>query len=250
MSAAVSGDYVAGVLRDMYGGGALPRAATQLLRDHSKARSSSAPPARSWSASVSENRPGRKRVDLKVPRVGRGRGAGSEVQALPPRMPGRRSHAAIVKETSNYVRLDERPQQLGRDNDAERQWLADQRYFGAAMGRRAASEAPASARRVSFESVPSGAEPAPRRAGLDGEQERLAAEIVAGVRERQRELDGVERDLASYAARAEEPGVGYERRAAARKQLDSANKVRLELRNAISRDVADLGTLMDCTQCG
>ncbi|CAK0864837.1 unnamed protein product, partial [Prorocentrum cordatum] len=90
MSAAAQGDYVAGVLRDMYGGGALPRAATQLLRDRCKARrAGAAAQDASGAAAARRDRPG-------------------DGELLPPR------RAAP---------------QLGRDNDAERQWLADRRYI-------------------------------------------------------------------------------------------------------------------------
>ncbi|CAK0864838.1 unnamed protein product, partial [Prorocentrum cordatum] len=132
MSAAAQGDYVAGVLRDMYGGGALPRAATQLLRDRCKARSSSAPPARTWSNSASEGRAERRRGRKPRRPAGAPRGA----------RPGLRGAGAAAQDASGAAAARrDRPgdgellpprraaPQLGRDNDAERQWLADRRYI-------------------------------------------------------------------------------------------------------------------------
>lgn len=251
-----SGGYAATVLREMYGG-SLPRAATQLLRDHAKIRSSSAPPTRServWSTGLADRKPTR-RVDLRVPRVGQGK---QESLARPPKLPttGRKPLSHILLETSNYERELEIPFVHGRDcSEGEKRKLQNQYAynFGTALPTTGVSDAAAAAlaarqprRRVSFEcgSLPASREVSPRKSGLPPAQEKIAVEIVEGVRERQRELAGIDESLAGLVKRSEMPTESRQR-TAVRKEMVAASKRRLELKNAIQSDMQDLDKLFD-----
>lgn len=273
----VQGGYAASVMREMYGG-SLPRAATQLLRDHAAAsarRSTSAPPStKVFSTSLNE-RPVQRRKGFErtaavgceglVPKVGPGaaKALAESACAKPPRIPvSRRTLGQILQETSNY-KCPEAVSTHGRDTAAEKKLLQDRSEFsiggahvlpGAAIP--TASGAPVyldrrveRRKRVSFSgSLPPSREGSPRngtRPGMSSEMERMAGEIVQGVRERQRELDGVETSLVGLAQCAEAPTEATERRRVVRKEMASASQRRLELKSAINRDIKDLETLMD-----
>mmetsp|Transcript_40349 Transcript_40349/g.72680 ORF Transcript_40349/g.72680 Transcript_40349/m.72680 type:complete len:269 (-) Transcript_40349:55-861(-) len=268
MAANGGGGYAAGVLREMYGN-SLPRAAQQLLQDHAKSRSSSEPPLRAkvFSTAMFEHRASKK-VDLKVPRVGQRKTQDTEGVAKPPKMPTRRPLAQILLETSNYERQLEPPPLRGRDcGDAEKWRLQDQYSFGFGSALPTTSVPPgmpapsasspsrakgrslslqrSGARRVSFD----GREAAELKTGLTNEQESLATDIIHGVRDRQRELDTVEQALADLTTRSEARGEGGAR-SLIRKEMIGASKRRLEIRNAIQRDVQDLEKLFDCSPEG
>lgn len=261
MAGSGSGGYAARVMKEMYGG-SLPRAATQLLRDHARIRSSSAP-ARStdkvWATGMGERGKARQ-IDLRVPRVGQKK---EEGLARPPKLPttGRRGLSHILKETSNYEREQERPVVHGRDcSDAEKQRLQNQYAFdfGSALPTTGISGAVAASleaseldrrrrqRGVSFSpDCARGQSPLmPPTSGLSAEQERIAVDIVEGVRARQRELDGVDQSLAGFVQRTETRGEAA-LRPNLRKEMVGASKKRLELKNAISRDMQDLDKLFD-----
>jgi len=87
--------------------------------------------------------------------------------------------------------------------------------------------------------------PRPRRPSLAQEQEKMAAELVDDVRERQRELDCLEEAMAGGAIKAEAPGGGVDARRRLLKEMAGQSKRRLELKNAIARDMGDLEKLMD-----
>eukprot|EP00931_Biecheleriopsis_adriatica_P117760 TRINITY_DN93245_c0_g1_i1.p1 TRINITY_DN93245_c0_g1~~TRINITY_DN93245_c0_g1_i1.p1 ORF type:complete len:272 (-),score=59.35 TRINITY_DN93245_c0_g1_i1:87-863(-) len=244
--------YVASVLNEMYGG-SLPRAASQLLRDQAKKRSSSAPPQR-WLGGSGDLPKQRRHVKLEVPRVGRGGGA---MAAKPPPMPtfSRRPLAQILADTGNYKRQDE-PAELKRDYSSEKTRLQDRYAFnfgsalpnsGAPPGMPQPSQSSDSRRRVTFHSLPPSREGSPRTgtSGLTTEQERMAADIVQGVRARQKELENVEEALVNCSSKAESSGQTVDRRRVLMKEMASASKKRLELRNAIDKDIKDLEKLVD-----
>ena len=83
------------------------------------------------------------------------------------------------------------------------------------------------------------------------DEEALAVDIVGSVKERQRELAGVEQQLQQLGQGFvwRRPGDRVEGRRGHRHvaQLTSLGKQQMELRNAIARDVKDLETLIDCT---
>lgn len=223
--------YAATVIRELYGG-SLPRAAEQLLRDHSKTRSSSAPPtAPTWSTSLGE-RSERRQVEIRVPKVG----TKSSSEARPPRMPMRRPLSQILQDTGNYDLQSQAPAARGRDNAEEKRRLQDRRgqNFGGALLAAGPSEW------LSAE-VP----PARASASALTKDEKLAEGIVRSVQERQRELEAIEENLAKCTELAELPGEGAERRRLIRKQMINASQKRMELKSAIARDVKDLALLMD-----
>lgn len=246
--------YAANVLKEMYGGN-LPRAAKQLLADHAKSRSTSAPAKASrWLGSTGEVPKQRKSVDLRVPRMGRDRGLAGATR--PPPMPssGKKSLAHIVADTENYKRQDEQPA-IGRDYSIEKQRHQDKCAFGfgSALPN---THAPAGyvppappRRRVTFHSLPASREGSPRAGnsscGLTDEQTRMAEEIVKSVRQRQMELDSVEESLALYTDQADKSSQSADRRKSVMKGMASVSKRRLELKNAMHRDVQDLEKLMD-----
>lgn len=245
--------YAANVLKEMYGGN-LPRAAKQLLADHAKSRSTSAPakPSR-WLGSTGEVPRQRKSVDLRVPRVGRGGGLAGA--ARPPPMPssGKKPLAHILAQTENYKRQDEQLA-LGRDYSVEKQRHQDKcAYgFGSALP---TTHAPAGyvpppvRRRVTFHSLPASREGSPRAghgsSGLTDEQTRMAEEIVQSVRQRQIELDSVEQSLEQYTGQADQSSQSADRRRSIMKEMANVSKRRLELKNAMQRDVQDLEKLID-----
>mmetsp|Transcript_82986 Transcript_82986/g.257748 ORF Transcript_82986/g.257748 Transcript_82986/m.257748 type:complete len:259 (+) Transcript_82986:126-902(+) len=254
--ASATKNYAEDVLRQMYGG-SLPREAAQLLRAHgsSKGRSSSAPPQK-WSTGLSERPRERRRVDLRVPRVG-ARKSGDP--GRPPSLPGtgKKPLSHILLETCNYERQDEMQPSSGRDYDEDKRRHQDRCAYGfgsalpTVMEPRSLAQGSGAGRakpRVTFAtSLPPSREGSPRRLGLTSEQERLAAEIVDGVRERQRELDHVEVALADCTVHAETPGEGVNARRRVLKEMEGQSKRRLELKNAIARDIKDLEKLMDLT---
>merc|ERR1719247_3282363 len=67
----------------------------------------------------------------------------------------------------------------------------------------------------------------------------MAVDIVEGVRERQRELDGIDQSLANFVQRSENPGEKPFIRVNIRKEMVASSKRRLELKNAINRDMQD-----------
>eukprot|EP00930_Biecheleria_cincta_P100116 TRINITY_DN91724_c0_g1_i1.p1 TRINITY_DN91724_c0_g1~~TRINITY_DN91724_c0_g1_i1.p1 ORF type:complete len:264 (-),score=57.98 TRINITY_DN91724_c0_g1_i1:206-997(-) len=246
--------YAANVLKEMYGGN-LPRAAKQLLADHAKSRSTSAPakPSR-WLGATGEVVKQRKSVDLRVPRVGRGGGLAGLMR--PPPMPssGKKPLAHILAETENYKRQDEQLA-IGRDYSVEKQRHQDKcAYgFGSALP---TTHAPAGyvppappRRRVTFHSLPASREGSPRAghgsSGLTDEQSRMAEEIVQSVRQRQMELDAVEESLARYTDQAEKSSQSSDRRKYVMKEMANVSRRRLELKNAMHRDVQDLEKLID-----
>lgn len=243
--------YAANVLKEMYGGN-LPRAAKQLLADHAKSRSSSAPakPSR-WLGSTGKVPRQRKSVDLRVPRVGRGSG----LPARPPPMPssGKKTMAHILADTENYKRQDEQ-RALSRDYSVEKLRHQDKcAYgFGSALPNTHAPAGyapPAVKRRVTFHSLPASRECSPRAghgsSRLTDEQTRMAEEIVQSVRQRQIELDSVEESLAQNAGQADKSAQSADRRRSVMKEMASVSKRRLELKNAMQRDVQDLEKLID-----
>jgi len=254
-----TGGYAAGVLREMYGG-SLPRAASQLLRDHAKARSSSAPAphAKPWTTGLSERPTAKRSAVVQVPRVGQGAAAAGPTAPRPPRIPARKSLAQILDETSNYDRTD-KPDilPLGRDND-EMKWQLQNKLafnFGTALphlggpshlpGEATSKPSQPTMRRVTFASLPPSRDGPPTKSGLTPEQERLASNLVTGVQERQQELDRVEESLAKCVSRVEVAGLGTEQRRIVRAEMASHSQKRLELKSAIRKDVLDLEKLMD-----
>jgi len=259
-----SGGYVASVVREMYGS-SLPRAAQQLLRDHARTRSSSAPAkggTGTWSTGLSERGAARK-VDVKIPKVGQRKGAGPP---LPPRAPpSKKPLAQILVDTGGYDQRQDLPVPSGRDALVEKRRLQDQNAFGfggalpttkASAGYVASMPAVSSDRKsrggrhVSFAQDRSGSLPPSRdgisnNTGLTTEQERMAVDIVEGVRSRQRELDGVDQVLSSLVERAEVPRQDHGLRNAVKKEMVTASKRRLEFKNAIQRDMHDLEHLFD-----
>lgn len=251
------GDFAASVMREMYGG-SLPRAATQLLKDHAKARSSSAPAARDravFSTGLVER--GKARQDsVKVPKVGQKNGMASGY-ARPPQMPstGKKMLDQILLDNSNYDYQQEKPVAHGRDcSDAQKNRLQDQYAFnfGTALPTTGVPDGyiePATRRRVSFAagsgSAPGSRATTPQKSGLSAEQDRMAADIIEGVRRRQTELAAVDQSLAGYVQRSEQPSEGRNLRQGLRKEMVGASKQRLELKNAIARDMQDLDKLFD-----
>jgi len=259
--ASVSKSYAADVIREMYGG-SLPHEATRLLRAHgaAQARSSSAPVVQKWSTGLSDRPQERRRVDLKVPRVGQRKNAGG---GLPPSVPGtgKKPLAQILLDTSNYERQED-PQPRGRDYEEEKRRHQDRCAFGfgnalptvmeprSLAGRPRQPPKPLPTKRhklhVTFAaSLPASREASPRRSGLTAEQEQMAAEIVDGVRARQQELETVEQVLAGSTVQAEEVGKGTDARRRLLRQMEGQSKRRLELKNAIAKDIGDLEKLMD-----
>mmetsp|Transcript_42663 Transcript_42663/g.117700 ORF Transcript_42663/g.117700 Transcript_42663/m.117700 type:complete len:257 (+) Transcript_42663:65-835(+) len=238
--------YASSVLNEMYGG-KLPAAAARLLRDHSQARSASAPPRRTQQAfttSMAERRP-RKCIDLKVPRVGQ-KGQGHAI-SLPPKIPHRKQLSQILVETSNYERYDE-PTAPGRSREKAKADLQHMFQFGTLAPCPSQEAASSRTRRVGFRSLPpnrDGSRPQ-GDSGFTKEQEDMAAEIVSGVRARQRELQAVEASLEELTTRAEQAGEGVALRRLVRRDMTDASKQRLELQSAIKRDLQDLEKLMDC----
>merc|ERR1712146_72024 len=122
---------------------------------------------------------------------------------------------------------------------------------GAGAAAFAAAEAAASSqpRRVSFAagcgSLPTSREASPQKSGLSPAHERIAVDIVEGVRARQRELDGIDESLANFVQRSEMPGEKSGARVGIRKEMVGASKRRLELKNAIQRDMQDLEKLLE-----
>lgn len=257
MARGPTGGAAAGLLREMYGG-SLPRVATQLLRDHAQARSASAPapsgkstwPARSNSLAP---RPENRRVEVKAPRVGCG--YNSDLLSRPPRLPlGKKSQAQILVETSDYERIVAAPV-AGRDNEAIKRRLQDRLAYDAQAalpGLRALpapAPAPRPSRHVTFANRPYSSDragtPQPQRTGLTAEQERLASEIVLGVRDRQQELESVESSIQDCSEQVGLSGDSTERRRLLRLQMGRASKRRLELQTAIRSDVQDLQQILD-----
>jgi len=254
------GGYAASIMKEMYGE-RLPRAATQLLRDHARTRSSSAPAPRLdtvFSTGMAERR-ARHVVDLKVPRVGQKKACMMPGAGRPPVLPGRRHLSQILLETSNYEHQQDAPAMHGRDcGDLEKHRLQNQYAFGfgsalpttelsgVAASAFAAAEASAS-RRVNFASgsLPSSRDVSPHKSGLSQAHERMAVDIVEGVRERQRELEGIDQSLANFVQRSENPGEKPCVRTNIRKEMVASSKRRLELKNAINRDMQDLDKLLD-----
>lgn len=262
--AGCGGDYAASVLRDMYGG-SLPRAASQLLADHAKARSVSLPPPgrrREFTTGLAEIQD-KKRTVVRVPRVGQKKTQESQAApSRPPKLPVRKSHMLILAETSNYERVDDHIAPSGPDC-AEQKWhLQNKNAFGfgsalpttGAPVRRSphssASLSPTSKRTVRFASALPSRGATPPRAGPANEQERLVADIAGSVRERQRELEDVEKTLVELTERAEAPAERQERRRVVRCGMVEASKRRLELKNAIRKDVEDLERLLDLSPDG
>mmetsp|Transcript_50788 Transcript_50788/g.91230 ORF Transcript_50788/g.91230 Transcript_50788/m.91230 type:complete len:265 (+) Transcript_50788:52-846(+) len=252
-----SGGYAEHVLKDMYGG-SLPRAAKQLLQEHAKNRSSSAPAIgaqKRWLGSQGYEPKQRRHVELKVPRVGRGQAG---VSQLPPTLPAasRRPLARILADTSNYNRKDEFVER-GKDLSEEKRRHQDRcaYNFGGALP---TSHAPpgmpqaggdlAPRRRVTFHSLPASREGSPRGgvSGLTAEQEQMAADIIQSVKERQAALNVAEEALQGCADRAEGPGLSAERRRLVMKEMASASHQRTQLRSEINQNIKDLEKLMDC----
>lgn len=254
--------YAAGVLQEMYGD-ALPHVARQLLRTHNKTRSLSEPAARrqaQWSTGSSERRAPRRRVELKVPRVGARKAPDTdEAPNRPPGLPTRKPLAQILQETSGYEKRGTLPPPARRDMSVEKRQLQDRNAFGfgsalpnthapTGLSAEATAVSGKPRRRVVFSSLPPSREGSPSRREIPKPQEAIAAEIVESVRERQRELDLVEEQLSHHVVRAEAPaGQVLEGRRALRSEMAKASQRRLELKNAISKDVKDLETLLDCT---
>eukprot|EP00927_Polykrikos_kofoidii_P062320 TRINITY_DN57125_c0_g1_i1.p1 TRINITY_DN57125_c0_g1~~TRINITY_DN57125_c0_g1_i1.p1 ORF type:complete len:300 (+),score=56.81 TRINITY_DN57125_c0_g1_i1:116-1015(+) len=268
------GNYAASVLKDMYGE-SLPRAAQKLLKDHAQTRSSSAPPPKSWSLSMTggglteQTKQPRKRVDLKVPRVGRDGGKSTDASMVslgapprPPMLPRRKTLAQIRDETSNF-RRDEKPPPAACDGSAQKARLQDMNAFGfgsalpnthAPPGMPAAPKGVVNSsagskprRRVIFSSsLPPSRVGSPNAGacGLTEANESLASEIVLSVKERQRELGKVEDELSELVKRAEEPTPA---RRQLQKQMADADKRRREIQSSIRRDVQDLEKLVDLT---
>lgn len=245
----------------MYGG-SLPRAATQLLKDHAKSRSSSAPPARDRVFATGLAERGSARQDhVRVPRVGQQKSSGS---ARPPRAPpSKKPLSQILLDTGNYEREQEQPQQRGRESgEVQKRRLQNKNAFefGSALPTTGITEAGAAAlaaaeqrrRRVSFSPDCSSLPSTPEFSGLSAENDKLATDIIEGVRARQRELAGVDNSLAGYVHQAEGPAAagsqGAGGRSGVRKEMVNASKRRLELKNAISRDMQDLEKLFELTQ--
>lgn len=254
----------------MYGG-SLPRAASQLLRDHVQARSSSAPPmvgsggmggssssGKVWSTGLAA-RGERKHVDLRIPKVGQKK----EAQCLPPRPPiGRKTQEQIILETENYRKQEAPALPLARDRAKETRLLQDKCAYnlGSALpttvappgvSAKTAPSEPTTRRNVSFASGAErrygSADPSPRgTSGLTAEQESMADDIIRGVHQRQSDLDDVEQKFVHLTSRAEAVGEGTDQRRVVRKQLAGVSQKRLELKSAIERDMQDLGKLLDC----
>jgi len=249
--------YVASVLGDMYGK-SLPRAAQQLLKEHTRLRSSSAPPKAWATTGIAEDKPRRRVVDLKVPRVGRGGAADTGYCARPPRptnLPKRKSHAEIVNETNGYERQDLKTVLDPRKDGAhQKQMLQDVNsfQFGSALPNTHAppgmSPMAKPRRRVAFtNSCPASREGSPRgqKSGMSVEQESMASEIVRSVRERQQDLDKVDQVLQGFVSNVEGSAVTGGRRQEVHKKMANASKQRLELKSAIQRDLQDLDKLME-----
>eukprot|EP00929_Paragymnodinium_shiwhaense_P003480 TRINITY_DN104007_c0_g1_i1.p1 TRINITY_DN104007_c0_g1~~TRINITY_DN104007_c0_g1_i1.p1 ORF type:complete len:278 (-),score=42.04 TRINITY_DN104007_c0_g1_i1:205-984(-) len=247
---AATGGYVGSVLRDMYGA-SLPRAAQELLKSHTGSkRSTSAPPTQSWSCSqsLSDKTLCRKRVDLKVPRVGRGTASGGYSGDLldvapprPPMMPKRKPLSQIVKDTSNYACQLEPAGPLGRDMEREKRRLQDRHGYG--LGAHIPGvQAPSAPKRVSFSSSPRRASSQPpKRSEI---QQCLAQDIVQSVKERQKELEGADDALSKLVQKLEAPQVGNMRHLIQR-EMSNISKQRAEIQAAIKGDIGDLQKLVD-----
>eukprot|EP00928_Gymnodinium_smaydae_P026581 TRINITY_DN20828_c0_g1_i1.p1 TRINITY_DN20828_c0_g1~~TRINITY_DN20828_c0_g1_i1.p1 ORF type:complete len:326 (-),score=73.60 TRINITY_DN20828_c0_g1_i1:73-960(-) len=272
--AATGSSCVASVLRDMYGS-SLPRAAAEMLRDQ-RARSSSAPAAPSFCTGLGERAdPKRARPKVAVPRVGNA--ARQPVfDGRPPLLPGfgKKMQPQILQETGNYaVTAGGYPvQRPARDAEAEKLRLQEPWLFAGGAAGRGRAGGPADTdddgyggatssrprRNVRFSSAPppgvscsDGIRPRCGEAGgyegsgLDPQQEALAAEIVSGVRDRQRQLDTVESQIVELTRRAEEAGAPPHARRLLRKQLVEQTQSRNELSSGIRRDLSDLGKLLE-----